>query len=119
MDQLKLEYPLEVKVVKALGWTDFIQDKDEGFWWGTPPPSKTTPDPRPCPVPDYPNDPGEAIKAAMEIARMGYNVAIEIESPDGGGQFACSVGSFFNVWRRKSLPYAICLAIVEAAGGER
>jgi len=111
---LKPEYPLEVKVAKALGWTDFIQDKDEGFWWGTPPPSKTIPDPRPCPVPDYPNDPGEAIKAMLEFTDDLFFVERKEDMA------ICWLNGKPNNSEEEDekvrIAHAICLAIVEAAG---
>jgi len=79
MNQFKLNYPIAVLVAKALGWTDFIQDKEEDdLWWGTPPPNKDIPDPRPCPVPDYPTDPGEAIGALIQF-RSNHDLCIQME----------------------------------------
>ncbi len=121
MPDIKPEYPLEVKVGQALDWTDFIQDKDEGFWWGTPPPNKTIPDPRPCPVPNYPTDVGEAIKALEKFCgkeNLGFLIKHEVWS---GPQepYWVSINnkrvSFLVYEKSDKLAHAICLAICETA----
>ncbi len=120
MTDLKPEYPIEVKVAEALDWTDFIQDKDEGFWWGTPPGRDT----RPCPVPPYPTDPGEAIKALEKFCSQWYEKHRDrlswkitdcnecsiwgLEKARGDGSADC-----FCEWG-ESLAHAICLALVKA-----